>query len=66
MAMKPATTLMLKDLRLAEAAAVNAGLETSMASAAARLYSIYEMEGGAEKDFSGVIQIMGRAQDDVS
>ncbi|KAF2989851.1 3-hydroxyisobutyrate dehydrogenase [Methylocystis sp. MJC1] len=54
------TKLMLKDLRLAETAAAGSGLETPMASAAARLYSTYESEGGGEHDFSGVIQAMRR------
>jgi 3-hydroxyisobutyrate dehydrogenase len=54
------TKLMLKDLRLAEAAAATSGLETPMASAAAHLFSRYESEGGAEADFSGVIQMMRR------
>ncbi|MBL1256109.1 3-hydroxyisobutyrate dehydrogenase [Methylocystis sp. Sn-Cys] len=54
------TKLMLKDLRLAEMAAAGSGLETPMASAAARLYSEFESEGGGEDDFSGVIQAMRR------
>ncbi len=54
------TKLMLKDLRLAETAAADSGLATPIASAAARLYSDYAIQGGEEKDFSGVIQAMRR------
>ncbi|HEY8160708.1 MAG TPA: 3-hydroxyisobutyrate dehydrogenase [Methylocystis sp.] len=54
------TKLMLKDLRLAETAAADCGLDTPMASAAARLYCDYAIQGGEEKDFSGVINATRR------
>ncbi|MGJ0507348.1 MAG: 3-hydroxyisobutyrate dehydrogenase [Methylocystis sp.] len=52
------TVLMLKDLRLAETAAAQAGAVTPLCAAAAQLYALYAAQGGAEKDFSGVIEIL--------
>lgn len=57
-----ATKLMLKDLRLAEAAAGKAGAVTPLCAAAAQLYALYEAQGGGVKDFSGIIEMLaGRA-----
>lgn len=54
-----ATSLMLKDLRLAEAAAGKAGAVTPLCAAAAQLYALYEARGGGGKDFSGIIELLG-------
>jgi 3-hydroxyisobutyrate dehydrogenase len=50
------TRLMMKDLRLALAAAEGAGARAPMCAAAARLYALYESQGGGEKDFSGIYE----------
>jgi len=52
------TALMLKDLRLAEAAAEQAGLQTPLAALAAQIYARYADRGEAESDFSGVIRMI--------
>jgi 3-hydroxyisobutyrate dehydrogenase len=52
-----ATSLMLKDLRLAESAAAKSGAVTPLCAAAAQLYALYETQRGGGKDFSGVIQL---------
>jgi 3-hydroxyisobutyrate dehydrogenase len=53
-----ATSLMLKDLRLAESAAGKAGAATPLCAAAAQLYALYAGRGGAGKDFSGIIEML--------
>ncbi|RTL82990.1 MAG: 3-hydroxyisobutyrate dehydrogenase [Hyphomicrobiales bacterium] len=53
-----AARLMLKDLRLAEAAAAKAGAVTPLCAAAAQLYAIYEAQGGGAKDFSGIFEMI--------
>lgn len=50
-----ATTLMLKDLRLAQEAALSSGASTPMGAEAARLYSLFEKLGNGEQDFSGIV-----------
>lgn len=52
------TKLMLKDLRLAEGAATEAGVPTPLCAAAAQLYARYEACGGGEKDFSGIFDML--------
>jgi 3-hydroxyisobutyrate dehydrogenase len=52
------TALMLKDLRLAEAAAEQVGLPTPLAALAAQIYARYAGRGEAERDFSGVIRMI--------
>ncbi len=52
------TRLMLKDLRLAEAAGKDVAAGTPMTAAAERLYALFADEGGGERDFSGVIQAL--------
>ncbi|WP_363346390.1 3-hydroxyisobutyrate dehydrogenase [Methylocystis echinoides] len=56
-----ATRLMLKDLRLAEAAAGKAGAVTPLCAAAAQLYALYEAQGGGANDFSGVYEMIAGA-----
>lgn len=53
-----ATRLMLKDLRLAEAAAAKAGAVTPLCAAASQLYALYEARGGGGRDFSGVFEML--------
>jgi 3-hydroxyisobutyrate dehydrogenase len=53
-----AASLMLKDLRLAEAAASKSGAVTPLCAAAAQLYALYAARGGASKDFSGIIEML--------
>jgi len=51
-----ATALMLKDLRLSQAAAKAAGVDTALGRQAAALYTGFNDAGGEEADFSGIIQ----------
>jgi 3-hydroxyisobutyrate dehydrogenase len=53
-----ATAMMLKDLKLAQAAAASAGAATPMGAQAEALYALYAANGGAEKDFSGMIEFL--------
>ncbi|MEO7241171.1 MAG: NAD-binding protein, partial [Sphingomicrobium sp.] len=53
-----ATALMLKDMRLAMAAAEAAGAYTPMGGEAAELYQRFVDHGGATKDFSGIIKMI--------
>ncbi|QGM97832.1 3-hydroxyisobutyrate dehydrogenase [Methylocystis parvus] len=52
------TRLMLKDLRLAETAAAEARAVTPLCAAAAQLYALYDAQGGGEKDFSGIFEML--------
>ncbi|WP_245434025.1 3-hydroxyisobutyrate dehydrogenase [Rhodomicrobium lacus] len=47
--------LMLKDLKLSQRAAESVGAETPLGRHAAELYEAFVAEGGADKDFSGVM-----------
>ena len=52
-----AAELMLKDLRLAQQAAADAGADTPLGAAAAALYAEFvESEGGSGRDFSAMLQ----------
>ncbi|MEO6255366.1 MAG: 3-hydroxyisobutyrate dehydrogenase [Sphingomicrobium sp.] len=53
-----ATALMLKDLKLAMAAAQEAGAYTPMGGEAEELYQRFVDLGGGTKDFSGIIQMI--------
>jgi 3-hydroxyisobutyrate dehydrogenase len=50
-----ASSLMLKDLRLAVSSADESGVDTQLGRAAATLYAQYVEAGGAGRDFSGII-----------
>jgi 3-hydroxyisobutyrate dehydrogenase len=50
-----AALLMLKDLNLSQEAAASVSAETPLGQHAAELYARFVAEGGAEKDFSGVL-----------
>jgi 3-hydroxyisobutyrate dehydrogenase len=53
-----ATALMLKDLKLSQAAAQSAGAPTPLGAEAAQLYSLFANQGHANLDFSGIIQML--------
>lgn len=50
--------LMLKDLQLAQQAALGSGATTLMGAEAARLYDLYVSAGHSDDDFSGVINFL--------
>jgi 3-hydroxyisobutyrate dehydrogenase len=53
-----AASLMLKDLNLSQAAAQDTGSMTPLGAKAALLYQLFADEGGGEKDFSGIINML--------
>jgi 3-hydroxyisobutyrate dehydrogenase len=53
-----AAALMLKDLRLAQEAASSSGAVTPLGAEAAQLYALYNAQGGAGEDFSGIIRFL--------
>ncbi len=53
-----ATGLMLKDLKLAMAAAETAGVDTKMGRRARELYEEFDAEGNGGRDFSSIIQTL--------
>ena len=53
-----ATALMLKDLKLAQAAAQSAGAPTPLGAEAQQLYSLFAAKGHGELDFSGIIRML--------
>jgi len=53
-----ATALMLKDLKLSQAAAQSAGAATPLGAEAAQLYALFAAQGHAGTDFSGIIQML--------
>mgnify|MGYP006280151917 FL=1 len=57
-----ATALMLKDLGLAQQAASETGQATPMGAHALKLYERFAAEGGADRDFSGIIAFLKAAQ----
>jgi 3-hydroxyisobutyrate dehydrogenase len=59
-----ATAMMLKDLKLAQGAAAQAGASTPMGAQAEALYALFAANGFGGKDFSAVIQLLrGRLSD---
>jgi 3-hydroxyisobutyrate dehydrogenase len=56
-----AAELMLKDLKLSQAAADDTGQATPMGAHATALYERFLEEGGAGKDFSGIIEYLKTA-----
>jgi 3-hydroxyisobutyrate dehydrogenase len=50
--------MMLKDLKLSQAAAQNFGVSTPLGAAAAALYGLLSRSGGDEIDFSGIIKLL--------
>lgn len=53
-----ASALMLKDLKLAQAAAQSAGAPTPLGAEAAQLYALFAAKGQGDADFSGIIQML--------
>jgi 3-hydroxyisobutyrate dehydrogenase len=53
-----ATALMLKDLKLSQAAAQGAGASTPLGAEAAQLYSLFAAKGEGTTDFSGIINFL--------
>jgi 3-hydroxyisobutyrate dehydrogenase len=53
-----ATALMLKDLKLSQAAAQSAGATTPLGAQAAQLYSLFAAKGQGGVDFSGIIRML--------
>jgi 3-hydroxyisobutyrate dehydrogenase len=53
-----ATALMLKDLKLSQAAAQSAGATTPLGAEAAQLYSLFAAKGQGGVDFSGIIRML--------
>jgi len=53
-----ATALMLKDLKLSQQAAQNAGAATPMGAEALQLYALMAAKGKAGMDFSGIIEML--------
>jgi 3-hydroxyisobutyrate dehydrogenase len=52
-----ATALMLKDLRLAQEAALSSGASTPLGAEAAQLFSLFEKQGNGMRDFSAIIEM---------
>lgn len=59
-----AGALMLKDLKLAAAAAADTGADTPMGAKAAELYQRFADAGQGGLDFSGIIKMLGRGTPD--
>ena len=57
-----AAALMLKDLKLAQEAALASGANTPLGAAAAQLYALFNAAGGAGSDFSGIIEFLRGAR----
>ena len=53
-----ATALMLKDLRLAQEAALSRGAQTPLGAEAAQLYGLFEAQGHGGTNFSGIINFL--------
>ena len=53
-----AAALMLKDLKLAQEAAQGTGAATPLGAEAAQLYALFNAQGGAGTDFSGIINFI--------
>ena len=53
-----AAALMLKDLRLAQEAALAAGATTPLGAEAAQLYALFNAAGHSGDDFSGIINFL--------
>jgi 3-hydroxyisobutyrate dehydrogenase len=53
-----AAALMLKDLKLSQEAAQSVGAVTPMGAEAAQLYALFNAQGGAGTDFSGIVNFL--------
>ena len=59
-----AAALMLKDLMLAQEAALSAGAATPLGAQAAQLYGMFEKGGNGGRDFSAIIEMLRGETDD--
>jgi 3-hydroxyisobutyrate dehydrogenase len=50
--------MMLKDLMLAQQAAIGAGASTPLGAEAAQLFNLFVSQGNGAKDFSGIIKML--------
>jgi 3-hydroxyisobutyrate dehydrogenase len=57
-----AASLMLKDLRLSQEAASACGANTPLGAAAEALYAEFNAAGGADTDFSGIVEFLRKAR----
>ena len=57
-----AAALMLKDLKLAQEAALASGATTPLGAEAAQLYALFNAAGYADEDFSGIINFLRGAK----
>ena len=55
--------LMLKDLRLAQEAALSSGANTPLGAAAAQIYALFDSLGHGGDDFSGIINMVRGGED---
>ena len=53
-----AAALMLKDLKLAQEAASANGAQTPLGAEAMQLFALFNAHGGADRDFSGIIEFL--------
>jgi 3-hydroxyisobutyrate dehydrogenase len=58
-----ATSLMLKDLRLAQQAALASGAATPLGAEAAQLYGLFEAAGHAHEDYSAIVTFLRGAKE---
>jgi 3-hydroxyisobutyrate dehydrogenase len=61
-----AGALMLKDLKLSQEAAQSAGATTPLGAKAAELYALFNELGNADKDFSGIIDMLRQQSGDIA
>jgi 3-hydroxyisobutyrate dehydrogenase len=54
--------MMLKDLRLAESAVAEAGASAPLGAHAADLYAAFVEQGGTDRDFSGIVEMIRAAR----
>jgi 3-hydroxyisobutyrate dehydrogenase len=59
-----ATALMLKDLKLAQEAALTSGASTPLGAEAAQLYGLFDKLGHGGEDFSAIIRFLRGRQDE--
>lgn len=53
-----AAALMLKDLKLAQQAALESGAATPMGALALQIYALFNADGHAGRDFSGIVEML--------
>jgi 3-hydroxyisobutyrate dehydrogenase len=53
-----ATSMMLKDLKLAQEAAARAGAAAPLGATAEGLYALFDRLGGGDRDFSAILEMM--------